>query len=183
MSSKKQTLKQINNIEDLQQDPFNANEGTERGHRIIEYSIRQHGAGRSGLAANDGTLIAGNQTFQKMAELGFKIKPVHTTGDEWVVVIRDDIEPGSEDAKLLALEDNRASEVGLLYSAQRLAAIAETLDISHLFYSDELAKKLSQAASELIEQAPDIEFKEYTEEVENEVEWHECPSCGHKWPK
>jgi hypothetical protein len=26
MSSKKQTLKQINNIEDLQQDPFNANE-------------------------------------------------------------------------------------------------------------------------------------------------------------
>ena len=32
-------------------------------------------------------------------------------------------------------------------------------------------------------QAPDVEFKEYDESVENDVEWHECPSCGHKWPK
>ena len=27
------------------------------------------------------------------------------------------------------------------------------------------------------------EFKEYDESVENEVEWIECPECGHKWPK
>ncbi len=142
--------KRIETIADLTPDSENANEGTQRGHQIIEHSLRNRGAGRSGLAANDGTMIAGNQTLTKIAELGFKIKPVHTKGDEWVVVIRDDIEPGSEDAKLLALEDNRASEVGLQYSAQRLAAIAETLDISHLFYSDELAKKLSQAATEII---------------------------------
>lgn len=27
------------------------------------------------------------------------------------------------------------------------------------------------------------EFKEYTEDMEKEVEFIECPNCGHKWPK
>jgi hypothetical protein len=27
------------------------------------------------------------------------------------------------------------------------------------------------------------EFPEYDESVADEVEWHECPECGHKWPK
>ena len=31
------------------------------------------------------------------------------------------------------------------------------------------------------EQAPD--FKEYDESVADEVEFIECPNCGHKWPK
>lgn len=31
--------------------------------------------------------------------------------------------------------------------------------------------------------APDVEFKEYAEDVVNEVEYHECPECHHKWPK
>jgi len=27
------------------------------------------------------------------------------------------------------------------------------------------------------------EFPEYTEDVENDVEYLTCPECGHKWPK
>ena len=27
------------------------------------------------------------------------------------------------------------------------------------------------------------EFKEYDESIEDEVEFHECPECGHQWPK
>ena len=30
---------------------------------------------------------------------------------------------------------------------------------------------------------PNIDFKEYDESVENEVEYNVCPECGHKWPK
>lgn len=29
---------------------------------------------------------------------------------------------------------------------------------------------------------PDVEFKEYDESVENDVKYHECPACHHKWP-
>lgn len=133
----------IKTIEDLKPDPRNANKGTPRGHGIIEQSVRQRGAGRSGLAARDGTMIAGSQTLQKMAELGIPIRPVHTTGEEWVVVIRDDIEPGSEDATLLAVEDNRSSEVGLEWDADVLASLAEENDLSSLFRDDELAAILA----------------------------------------
>jgi hypothetical protein len=28
-----------------------------------------------------------------------------------------------------------------------------------------------------------VEFPEYDESIENEVEWLECPECHHKWPK
>ncbi len=35
----------------------------------------------------------------------------------------------------------------------------------------------------LLEAIPDVEFKEYDESVENEVEYLECPECHHKWPK
>ena len=30
---------------------------------------------------------------------------------------------------------------------------------------------------------PDIDWKEYDESAADDVEFHECPSCGHKWPK
>lgn len=30
---------------------------------------------------------------------------------------------------------------------------------------------------------PEVDFKEYDESVADEVEYLECPECGHKWPK
>jgi hypothetical protein len=30
---------------------------------------------------------------------------------------------------------------------------------------------------------PDVAFKEYDESAADDVEYHECPACGHKWPK
>ena len=130
----------INTINDLKPDPNNANRGTERGHEIVNTSIQRHGAGRSGLAAKDGTMIAGSQTLKEMAALGMKIKPVHTTGDEWVVVIRDDVEPGSEQATLMGLEDNRGAQEGIEWDPGILAELAQQFDVSGLFTGDELAE-------------------------------------------
>jgi len=133
--------KKIATIEDLQHNPRNANRGTVRGHTVIEQSIRQRGAGRSGLAAADGTMIAGDQTLLKMAELGIPIRPIHTDGKEWVVVIRDDIEPGSEEATLLGLEDNRSNQLGLEWEPDILKGIADSgIDLSGLFTAVEWAE-------------------------------------------
>lgn len=168
----------IKTIADLKPNPKNANQGSPRGHGIIEQSIRQRGAGRSGLAARDGTMIAGDQTLLKMAELGMKIKPVHTDGSEWVVVIRDDLEAGSEEATLLGLEDNRSAETGITWDAGVLADLGEEVDLSGLFYPDELSAILEQAGAALI----DVNFKEYDESVENEVKYCTCPKCGERFP-
>jgi len=34
-----------------------------------------------------------------------------------------------------------------------------------------------------INNEPAPEFKEYDESVADDVEFIECPNCGHKWPK
>lgn len=140
-------MSRIKTIADLTPDPRNANKGTPRGHGIIEQSIRRHGAGRSGLAARDGTMIAGNQTLEEMAALGIPVRAVHTNGNEWVVVVRDDVEPGSEEAALMAIEDNRSSELGLSWDAGALAELqADGIDLSGLFFPDELAAILADTS-------------------------------------
>lgn len=166
--------REIKSIDDLMPDPRNANAGSVRGHAIIENSVRQRGAGRSGLAAADGTMIAGSQTLQKMAELGMEILPVHTRGDQWVVVIRDDIEPGSEAATLLALEDNRATDVGLVWDAGVLASLSADMDLSSLFYPEEMVAILEQAGTVLLDTAQ--------EDVPTRVPAVvTCPECGHSF--
>lgn len=149
MSSETIRPPRVEHLEDLRPDPHNANRGTPRGHGIIEASVRQRGAGRSGLAAADGTMIAGSQTLQKMAELGIPIRAVHTTGDEWVVVVRDDIEPGSEAAVLLGLEDNQSTLIGVEWEPDILAGIADSgVDLGALFTADEWAKAARPALAE-----------------------------------
>ena len=175
--------KTFNEYSDFRNDPNNANEGTQRGHRIIEHSLSNRGAGRSGLAASDGTIIAGNQTFQKITELGFKIKPVHTTGDEYVIVIRDDIEAGSDDAKLLALEDNRAAMVGIKLNATVLAEMASYLNTEHLFYPEELTRALAKEASAMLalaQGAPETPTRNDSAQSGIALPvMHTCPVCGH----
>ena len=40
------------------------------------------------------------------------------------------------------------------------------------------------ALREMIDsEIPDVDFKEYDESIEDEVEFIECPSCGHEFPK
>lgn len=143
--------KTIKTIEDLKPDPMNANRGTPRGHGIIEHSIRKHGAGRPGLAAKDGTMIAGSQTLEEMAALGFEIVPIHTTGKQWPVHIRDDIEPGSPEAVEMAIEDNRAAQVGISWDPTILAELPESVDLSPLFFPHEIAALLEQAGTEILD--------------------------------
>jgi hypothetical protein len=44
-------------------------------------------------------------------------------------------------------------------------------------------KMLSELAERKGIIPPDIEFPEYDESIADEVEYLECPECGHRWPK
>lgn len=77
-------------------------------------------------------------------------------------------------------------EALILATLDPLSALAGT-DAAQL---DALLREVStdspavqQMLAELGGAAPDIEFKEYDESVENDVEYCECPNCGHKFPK
>jgi len=42
---------------------------------------------------------------------------------------------------------------------------------------------LSQLAVDAGIVAPEVDWKEYDESAADDVEYNECPECGHKWPK
>lgn len=94
-------------------DPSNANRHSARGTFQVGLSLERNGAGRSIVAARDGTILAGNLTAEEAQSRGIPFREVHTDGTELVVVVRDDIAPGSPRAKELALADNRSAEVSL----------------------------------------------------------------------
>ena len=166
---------EIRKLTDFQPDPQNANKGTPRGASMLEDSIGEDGAGRSMLATADGVLIAGNKTQAALIERGIEeVIVVHTDGTRSVVVQRDDVLAGTPHAQRMAVRDNRSSEVGLAWDIDILPTL--DIDLGDLWFDSELAEMGLKDLS-------GVEFPEYDESVADDVEYIECPECGHKWPK
>ena len=171
--------KKIKGIEDLTMDARNANKGTQRGRGMVEVSLREVGAGRSIVTDKDGRVIAGNKTLDAAHDIGLSIRVVETNGTELVVVQRNDLDLSDDTgaARRMAYLDIQASSVGLNWDAEVLLAdLNNELSFDGIFNKDELDALLAGLT------VPDVEFKEYTEEVENDVEMCTCPECGHTWP-
>jgi hypothetical protein len=167
--------KKFEKLEDLTPDPENANDGTARGASALETSLSAFGAGRSIAADRDGVVWAGNKTLQQAVELGFKPKFVHTSGDELVVVIRDDMSLKDDPAKVraAAYADNRVAELSLKWNPERIMAdLNEGLKLPSVFFTDE-------EIAERFGTMPDVqEPTSDTPELENKPKEHTCPACG-----
>jgi len=141
--------KTIQTIADLRPDPDNANLGTERGLRVLDDSLRECGAGRSILADASGTVLAGNKTLERAADIGLPVRIVQTDGTELVVVQRTDLDLAGDDgqrerARRLAYLDNRSSELGLAWDAtQVLADLEAGVNLEGLWRDDELTELLA----------------------------------------
>jgi len=138
----KEAKVEIRQLADFRPDENNANTGTQRGLTMLDKSISEDGAGRSLLATGDGVLIAGNKTQAALMERGIEeVIVVHTDGTRAVIVQRDDVQAGTDRARLMGIRDNRTSEIGLNWSAEQIAAdLADGLDLSGLFYDNEIAE-------------------------------------------
>jgi DNA modification methylase len=139
----------------LKHDPRNARAHTPRNEGMIAESIRRAGAGRSLLAARDGTILAGNATYDALASVGMEdIIIVDTDGTKAVVVRRTDLDPDSPEAVHLALADNRAAELADWDPAmlnQVLLEFPEAIDAT--FFPEEIDALLgsAHAAETLVE--------------------------------
>ena len=116
-------------IEDLLPDPNNANKHTQRGHTVVENSIRKRGVGRGILAAGKNTekpvIMAGNLTHEKARDAGIEeVVFVHTTGNQLVVTVRDDLDPASAEAIALGIEDNESAKLSYALDIDLLAAMS-----------------------------------------------------------
>lgn len=92
-------------------DHRNYRKHSQKNLALIERSLAENGAGRSILLDNSGESIAGSGTLQMALKRGIPIKEVHTTGDELIAVIRDDISPDDPRRKSLALADNATTDL------------------------------------------------------------------------
>ena len=173
-------MTKLTNLADIKPDISNANRGTQRGRGMVEASLRETGAGRSIVVDKNGQVIAGNKTLEAWADIADAddVMIVQTDGKKLVVVQRSDLDLSDDTgaARKLAFYDNRASEVGLSWDTEELfASMQNGMDLSSLWNEAEMSELFAGLASP--------EFKEYTEEVENEVEMITCPHCGEEFPK
>jgi hypothetical protein len=101
---------EIISLADLIPDPRNARKHNPRNVNMITDAIHEVGVSRSGVIDEHGNILAGNGTYEALAEAGIdKIKVVEADGKEWVVVKRTGLT--AEQKAKLAIYDNRTAEL------------------------------------------------------------------------
>lgn len=149
----KQPTVRVVKMKDFKPDPRNVNVHTQRGQRIVTESMSKRGFGRPGLAAKDGTVLAGNlSVIEVAADLGMdEVIVVESDGKRPIVHMRTDIDPNSFEAYRMALEDNRAAQVSIDYDPKVLRALSQEQPnlVEGLWNRVEWADIIVEASSEL----------------------------------
>jgi hypothetical protein len=185
-------------LSDFTPDDIDANEGSVRGTAMLERSLEQYGAGRSILIDKHGAVIAGNKTLESAVGIGLKRAiVVHTTGNELVVVQRDDLDLKEGTRAIeLAVADNRVGEVNLTWAVKMLSELEnrgaklepfftpkETDDLMQkaLAYKPENAPLIAtgQVTDGDIQKAADGTRSKFSGNNGPDLIDTRCPECGH----
>jgi len=103
--------------------------------------------------------------------------------------LRKSIEPEQEwPVDVLDVTDAEADYILATKDPLAMAAVADREKLGALLQSvkvgdSRVAAMLSELAGREGVIPPDVEFPEYDESIADEVEYLECPECGHRWPK
>ena len=150
-------------IAELHEDPSNAR----KGHAVerIAASLKQYGQRKPIVVnrAQGGKVEAGNGTLAAAKSLG------------WTHIAAVYVDDDAATAAAYGIADNRVGEFSE-WDADILGDLIPTLDG---LFTGFLPAEMDELAASV---APPF-FKEYDESIEDEVEYNECPECGHRWPK
>ena len=183
-------------------DPQNLNLGTERGNYALERSLRDYGFARPVVADKEGVILAGNHAFQKAGEIGIKnIRVIETDGNEIIVHKRTDLDATTAKARMVALADNRTTEVNLRWDPTELEnLLGDTEEVKNFFVDSELETYLPEAdlsaeelfapntdptqgagqrvTDDLINSTEDDMNNRFTDAGSQSLVQIECPCCG-----
>lgn len=125
-------------------DSRNANKGTARGKEALLASLKRYGTGRSILTDRNGTILAGNKTYERARELGLDLQIVESDGKALVVVRRRDLDLNRDKAaRELAIADNRVGELDLEWDVDAIRSLlADGAELEPFFLPDELSDLL-----------------------------------------
>ncbi len=134
---------------------------------VQQVIVNKRTAGAWGRDQNVETLVDGHLRVTMALRQG---------DDTPVPVVYVDLSPDEEALVLATLDPLSAMAVHDKDKLDQLLREVETGDAA-------VQQMLSELAAREGIVPPNVEFKEYDESVENEVEYLTCPECGHKWPK
>lgn len=139
---------EIQHIKDLTHDPKNARAHTVRNVGMLEQALNEVGAARSIVIDEDGTVLAGNATIDAAMQAGItRVQVVDADGETLIAVRRTGLT--DEQKVKLALFDNRVSDLSE-WDASVLAEIADEIDLSSMFFPEELSAILEQAGTDML---------------------------------
>lgn len=161
-------------IADLVKDPANVRTHDERNIEAIMGSLRRFGQRSNIVVSSDGVVVAGNGRLEAARRLG------------WQTIWAERSQLKGSEATAFAIADNRTAELagwdetGL---AEHLRALqSEDFDLDAIGYTDdEVDAMIGGLANGIL--GPEADGREYDESIADEVQFHECPQCGHRFPK
>jgi DNA modification methylase len=129
-------------ISDFIPQQRNANRHTQRGLGMLDKSMADNGFIGAMTSAADGEIFDGSARLETAYDrFGEEVEPIviDADGTRPIIVRRTDI-PSANDpkAKKLAIAANRIAQVDLDWDPELLKAIGEEIDISDLFYDNEI---------------------------------------------
>lgn len=120
-------------IKNLKFDDRNINKGSDFGQSLLEKSITDTGMGRSLLADKNNVLIAGNKTLEAAVALGMKkVVIVETTGEEIIVVKRNDLDITEAAGIQMKIMDNTVSAHNYVENVSLAEALCQEADIMNM---------------------------------------------------
>ena len=147
-------------ISEFRPQRVNANKHTARGLGMLDKSMADNGFIGAMTSAADGEIFDGSARLETAYErFGEDVEPiiVDADGTRPIIVRRIDI-PSADDpkAKKLAIAANRIASVDLDWDLEVLAETSQIIDISDMFFDDELAKLAEQKQEIIDHQEPDF---------------------------
>lgn len=168
------TMEPITHIGQLTPDQHNPRKHNPRNIGVIAETMQKVGFARSIVIDESGTILVGNGAVDAAGEIGLeRVRVIDAAGDEIIAVRRTGLTQEQKD--MLKVGDNRSSDLAEWDTEVLASLVADGFDLSGMWTPDELRT--------LMNEPPDVTFKEVDESAADDVKYNECPECGHRWPK
>lgn len=171
------TIKTVK-LSEIEMDLLNANRHTERGNKMLRDSMEQFGFAEAGTLDKHNRIIGGNHRTEVSADIlaADEAIVIETDGQRPLFIKRNDLDLSTEAGRRLSYFLNRSAQVSIDFDPERILSDLEAgVDFGDLFREDEL--------DEILGEVKDVDFPEYDESIEDEVEYVTCPHCEKKFPK
>jgi len=164
-------------LDALKVDPNNINVHDEANRQAIRDSLMAFQQQKPLVVAADGTIVAGNGTYEVMCEMKEAGASWREDGGYVVDIVRTKLK--GDLAWAYAIADNRSSDLSY-FDPQQLAMALEHArqddGLPALGFTEEQAIEAIEKAAKM-NAAPD-EFKEVDDDLETE---YQCPKCAYEW--